>query len=190
MFLLTRILCAAFVIGFLVSCGIDNSTETKKIPSQNHDLGAVTIQLPDTWKEVAYDSLRIKRKNANPRHLFMNFNSQDSVRESMVIMIDDFNRAVRPEESGKQFIKSLIDSSGEMQVISSKDTVMHNGDLSIKEVTCRSSEVNLDLIQTYAIYKRGNMRVALFASALNHSGLRNQKNRTLFRQTINSIKWK
>lgn len=83
------------LIGLLLaSCASDTpplaATETL---AKKYDLGAITVQLPKTWKALDYDSFGLWGAKKGPtyrrRHLFLNTAAVDTLlRETIVLTVE------------------------------------------------------------------------------------------------------
>lgn len=180
----------------LTSCASDTPPlAATKMLAKTYDLGAITVQLPRTWKALDYDSSGLWGAQRGPayrqRHLFLNTAALDTtLRETIVLTIEKREGTPHAGKAAQALAKNLRAFPDQLQVLTLRDTLLNNGNLAIIEATCRNREVHLDIIQTYAFYTRANVLVAFLATARSHPGLSNQQTWTMFRQAITSITWK
>jgi hypothetical protein len=177
----------ALVFALLVRCTPKNSQGEEAIKlTKTYDLDAISIQLPEAWKPNDYISSG--SKPMRKRYLFLNTASQATLRETLIIVIDK-HKSTYFEKAVKEMARSFI-VPNQMQLLTSRDTMLLNGDLAITEATYRNLQLNLDLAVTCALYRRDSKLIVLTGTALSHSNSIDQANRALFRRMINSIKWK
>ncbi|MGI4737444.1 MAG: hypothetical protein ACRYG7_19945 [Janthinobacterium lividum] len=187
----------AILVGVLLaSCAADNPTqEASKTAAKRYNLGAVTVQLPASWKALNYDSAGLWGAGQGPsyrqRHLFINSASPDTVlRPSIVFTVEKRVGIFHVNQTAQELTKSLRASADQLQALTLRDTLLANGQLALIEATYHSRAVHLDVIQTYAFYTRANVLVALLGTARSYPGPANQQTRALFRQAITSLTWR
>jgi hypothetical protein len=180
----------------LVSCGPDNLPQAAtKTSAKKYELGAIMVQLPETWKALDYNASGLVDAHKGPayrqRHLFVNTVAPDTtLRETIVLTIDKREGTFHAEKAGQELAKNLRALPTQLQVLTLQDTLLHNGNLAIIEVTSRNLDLHLDIIQTYAFYTRAHMLVSFMGTARSRSKTANQQTRAFFRQAITSITWK
>ncbi|MGI4733634.1 MAG: hypothetical protein ACRYG7_00475 [Janthinobacterium lividum] len=180
----------------LASCAADGPTQEASQPAaKRYNLGAVSVQLPAGWKALDYDSAGLWGAGQGPayrhRHLFINSASPDTVlRPSMVFTVEKRAGSFHANQAAQGLAKRLRASSGQLQALTLRDTLLANGQLAIIEANYHSRAVHLDVLQTYAFYTRANVLVAFLGTARSNPGPANQQTRALFRQAITSLTWR
>jgi hypothetical protein len=188
----------AILVGVLLaSCGADAPTQeaSKTAAKRRYNLGALTVQLPASWKALDYNSAGLWGAGQGPayrqRHLFVDSASADTVlRSTIVLTVEKRAGSFHADQAAQELTKSLRASADELQALTLRDTLLANGHLAIIEATYRSRAVHLDIIQTYAFYTRANMLVAFLGTARSYPGPANQQTRALFRQALTSLTWR
>ncbi|GAB2850310.1 hypothetical protein [Hymenobacter ruber] len=176
-------------MALLVGCAPEHPQEEAVInQTKTYDLGTVSITIPEVWKSTDYTNLDSVPTRKYKRFLFLNTASRDTVRETLVVMIDEREGIKHVDKAATEMVKNFS-VPNQMQLLASHDTLLHNGNLAIVESTCRNLELRLDLAITCAFYKKENKMISLMGMAVSHPGTTDKNTRAMFRQMINSIKW-
>lgn len=185
------------LIGLLLaSCASDTpplaATETL---AKKYDLGAITVQLPKTWKALDYDSSGLWGAKKGPtyrqRHLFLNTAAVDTLlRETIVLTVEQRPGVPQAQKAAQALATNLRAFPEQLQGLTIRDTLLANGKLAIVEATYRNPKVAMNIIQTHAFCTRANTLVAFMGTARRHPRSAKQQTWALFRQAIASITWK
>lgn len=187
----------AILLGVLLtSCAADTPTQdASQLASKHYNLGAITLQLPASWKALDYDSAGLWGAGQEPayrhRYLFLNMASSDTVlRPTIVLTVEKRAGRFHANKAAQGLAKNLRASADQLQALTLRDTLLANGQLALIEATYHSPAVHLDVIQTYGFYTRANVLVTLLGTARNSPGPANQQTRALFRQAMTSLTWR
>jgi hypothetical protein len=182
----------AILVGVLLaSCGADTPTQeaSKTAAKRRYNIGALTVQLPASWKALDYNSAGLWGAGQGPayrqRHLFVDSASPDTVlRSTIVLTVEKRAGSFHADQAAQVLTKNLRASADELQALTLRHTLLANGHLAI------SRAVHLDIIQTYAFYTRANVLVAFLGTARSYPGPANQQTRALFRHALTSLTWR
>jgi hypothetical protein len=169
-------------------------------PGTTHDLGAVTIRLPNTWQPRDYAQSGLEAVDKGPhyhRYLFVNAASRDTAFRDIIILLVDQRgaheaggRTVAAAWVAQELVKNLYDYPGHVQVLAQRDTLLRDGQVALVEARSRNLDVGVDLLQVYGAFVKDKTHVVFMGVARSQPGAVDQRNRCRFRRAVESVAWK
>lgn len=192
-----RISCALYgwTLPFLLgNCNPEKPPTTLGTSFHRQDAGPVTVQIPATWQALDYARAGLDTARKGQHYLFLNTQSKDTAQRETIILTVTQRKGKASFAHADTLLPTILEGLGlkQIRVRQFTDTLLTNPirELAIVEFDCRLPVRQLDLLGTYAFYKRDSMLVTVTATGLRTSDISSSQKRALFQRVIQSVQWK